>query len=314
LSLALVVAFLFAESIVKPLLFLVSAAQKISKGDFGVRTVPTTRDEVATLTNAFNEMAAGLGERERLKEVFGKFHSKAVFAKLVKEDRLHLGGEKLAVTVFFSDIRSFTSTAEKMAPEAVVEMLNEYMSEMVAIIEKYDGVVDKYVGDAIMAVWGMPEPSPGLDAEKALRACLEMREKLRELNQRRHERGHPPIEIGMGLNSGEVIAGNIGSPSRMEYTVIGDTVNTASRMESLTKEFNTDLLINETTLQLLPKPQDFLITEAREASAKGKSGKILIYGCAGLSPIIDEAQSVSVLDAETPAADPSGDSAPGDAA
>jgi adenylate cyclase len=168
-----------------------------------------------------------------------------------------------------------------MQPEQVVEMLNEYMTEMVTVIEKYEGVVDKYVGDAIMAVWGMEHAGhPDQDAERAVKACLEMREKLAELNERRAKRGDFPLKIGMGLNSGEVIVGNIGSQSRMEYTVIGDTVNTASRMESLTKEFETDFLVNESTKNLLDK-ETFSFTEPMFASAKGKAEKIQIFGCKG---------------------------------
>jgi adenylate cyclase len=278
LSLALVVAVFFADSLVQPVLKLVDSANAIRRGDFEVRTRVRTRDELETLAKAFNEMAAGLAEREKLKSVFSKFHSKAVVDKLMGEDKLRLGGEKLPVTVFFSDIRSFTSSSETMAPEEVVEMLNEYMTEMVAVIERFGGVVDKYVGDAIMAVWGMPQPDPSVDATNALLACLEMRVKLDELNVRRAARGQPPLKIGMGLNSGEVIAGNIGSQSRMEYTVIGDTVNTASRMESLTKEFHTDLLVNESTQSLVDASQ-FRFEGPWEATAKGKADKVLVYGC-----------------------------------
>ncbi len=281
LSLALVFGTLFSDSIVKPLIGLLEGTLRISKGDFSFRLKAQSQDEVSRLTNAFNSMAEGLAERERIKEVFGKFHSKAVFQKLLKEDRIRLGGERLPVTVFFSDIRSFTSKSEAMTPEQVVEMLNEYMSEMVSVIEKYGGVVDKYVGDAIMAIWGMPEPNPAVDAENALRACLEMREKLAELNEKRKSRGQDLIEIGMGLNSGEVIAGNIGSPSRMEYTVIGDTVNTASRMESLTKEFKTDLLVSETTQNLIIDKNQFAFEGPFEAHAKGKAEKVQIFGCSG---------------------------------
>lgn len=284
LSIAIVIAVLFADSIVKPVLRLVGAAQKIASGDFSVRTIPTSRDEIATLTQAFNDMAAGLSERERLKEVFGKFHSKAVFAKLLAEEKIRLGGERLSVTVFFSDIRSFTSVSEKMSPEDVVDMLNEYMSEMVTVIEANGGVVDKYVGDAIMAIWGMPQPDEAADAERAVRACLAMRESLVALNRKRRERGQAPIEIGMGLNSGEVIAGNIGSQSRMEYTVIGDTVNTASRVESLTKEFKTDFLISEATLRLLP--EGLVDVEGPfVAAAKGKADGIRIYAVRGFASL-----------------------------
>jgi adenylate cyclase len=249
LSLAIVFVVFFADSLARPIQHLVHATKLISSGDFKARAKPSTRDELRSLGEAFNEMASGLAERERIKDIFGKFHSKAVFSKLLQEDRLRLGGEKIPVTVFFSDIRSFTSKSEKMLPEKVVEMLNEYMTEMVSVIERHDGIVDKYVGDAIMAVWGMPQGNPALDARKAVLACLEMREQLKKLNERRKARGEPPLEIGMGLNSGEVIAGNIGSASRMEYTVIGDTVNTASRMESLTKDFRTDFLIHESTVE-----------------------------------------------------------------
>jgi class 3 adenylate cyclase len=280
LSFAFVI--LFSDSLVKPVKILVEATKRIATGDFAVRSVVKTRDEIYQLSKSFNEMASGLQERERIKDIFGKFHSKAVVEKLFKEDKVRLGGERLPVTVFFSDIRGFTSSSEVLSPEAVVEMLNEYLTEMVAIIELHDGVVDKYVGDAIMAVWGMPEPDPSKDAFTAVTACLRMREKLVELNERRALRGQPPLKIGMGLNSGDVIAGNIGSQSRMEYTVIGDTVNTASRMESATKDFSTDFLLNESTVKLLP-PGAFELDGPYEASAKGKSDKIHVYKVIGFA-------------------------------
>jgi adenylate cyclase len=280
LGVALACAILFSESLVSPIRKLADAAQKIADGDFQAKVYPETKDEIATLGSAFNQMASGLAEREKLKDVFTKFHSKHVVDKLMSEDRIKLGGERVPTTVFFSDIRSFTSSSEKMTPEDVVRMLNEYMTKMVSEIEEYGGVVDKYVGDAIMAVWGLTERNPPKDAEMALRACLSMRERLVQLNEFKKARGQDPIAIGMGLNSGEVISGNIGSPSRMEFTVIGDTVNTASRMESLTKEFKTDLLINESTVKLLP-PGVFDLTGPFEAHAKGKAEAILVYGCKG---------------------------------
>jgi adenylate cyclase len=285
LCLSLAIGVVFSDSVVKPLLNLVEVSRMISEGSFNIQLKPQGRDEIATLTNAFNQMALGLAERERIKEVFGKFHSKAVFQKLLQEEKLRLGGERIPVTVFFSDIRSFTSSSEAMSPEEVVEFLNEYMSEMVAVIEQYGGVVDKYVGDAIMAIWGMPEPNPEKDAEFALLACLEMRQKLNDLNERRKSRGQSPIQIGMGLNSGVVVAGNIGSPSRMEYTVIGDTVNTASRMESLTKDFQTDLLLNESTVGLISNIERFQLVGPYETKVKGKQDKALVYGCQGFSKV-----------------------------
>jgi adenylate cyclase len=278
LCLALLFAVFFSDTLVRPVLDLVDASKRIADGDFSARIQPRTRDELNLLGQTFNEMAAGLEERERLKNVFGKFHSKAVFEKMLSEEKLRLGGEKVPVTVFFSDIRSFTNRAERMEPERVVEMLNEYMTEMVSVIEAHGGVVDKYVGDAIMAVWGLPTGDPHRSAEAALSACLEMRVRLKQLNLRRKQRGEPPIEIGMGLTSGPVIAGNIGSASRMEYTVIGDTVNTASRVESLTKDFRTDLLVHESTVKLLTQAK-FDVIGPMEARVKGKQGSIQVYGC-----------------------------------
>jgi adenylate cyclase len=278
LCLALLLAVFFSDTIVRPVLELVEASRKVAGGDYSARINPSTRDELQLLGESFNEMAAGLEERERLKNVFGKFHSKAVFEKMLGEEKLRLGGDKVPVTVFFSDIRSFTNRAERMEPEKVVEMLNEYMTEMVSVIENHGGVVDKYVGDAIMAVWGLPTGDPSKSAESAVSACLDMRIRLKQLNLRRKQRGEPPLEMGMGLTSGPVIAGNIGSASRMEYTVIGDTVNTASRVESLTKDFRTDLLVHESTVKLLT-PGRFDLIGPMEARVKGKQGSIQVYGC-----------------------------------
>ena len=281
LGIALLVSMLFSNSLIKPISALVSATRNIASGDFTTRMKIRTNDELSLLGNSFNNMAEGLEERQKLKDLFGKFHSEAVVKKLMADDKIRLGGERLPVTVFFSDIRSFTSTSEKLTPEEVVEMLNEYMTEMVGVIEEEGGVVDKYVGDAIMAVWGLAKEAPEASALHATRACLKMRDRLASLNQRRTGRGQNEIKIGMGLTSGEVIAGNIGSQSRMEYTVIGDTVNTASRMESLTKDNETDFLIHSSTAEFV---QDHVHLEGPIAVyAKGKADEIQVYKVTALA-------------------------------
>lgn len=282
LCLALLATVLFADSLTQPVLRLVEVTKRIANGDFSVRSLSAKHDEIGVLSRSFDQMAEGLSEREKLKTLFGKFHSKAVAEKLMKDKEAGLGGERIPVTVFFSDIRSFTSRSENMSAEEVVAMLNEYMTAMVAVIEEHHGVVDKYVGDAIMAIWGIGSNDAKQDALLAMKACLSMRERLKELNEIRISRGDDEIKIGMGLNSGEAVAGNIGSPSRMEYTIIGDAVNTASRVESLTKEFETDLLVSSSTVELLAD-HEFAFSEAFKAAAKGKAGGIMVHKCGELS-------------------------------
>jgi adenylate cyclase len=180
-------------------------------------------------------------------------------------------------TIFFADIRSFTAISEKLSPEAVVEFLNDYMTRMVDCIDATGGVVDKFIGDAIMGVWGAPVSagSPGDDALAALRAMIMMRYALVDFNKGRGGEERPLIHNGCGLNTGPCIAGQIGSMQRMEYTVIGDAVNLASRIEALNKPFGTDVLISEYTYELV---KDEIIAEAMPAiKVKGKAEPLTIY-------------------------------------
>ena len=194
-----------------------------------------------------------------------------------------LGGESKTATIFFSDIRSFTSMSENLEPFEVVEFLNEYMTRMVDCVNKTNGVVDKFIGDAVMAVWGAPV-SAGSAAEDALncvRASLMMRTSLLEFNKGRGGDKKPVIRIGCGINTGPVIAGQIGSHERMEYTVIGDTVNLASRAEGLNKPFATDILITEQTWLLI---KDRVVTEKMPpVSVKGKDKPVQLYAVLGLA-------------------------------
>ncbi|MGZ3708584.1 MAG: adenylate/guanylate cyclase domain-containing protein, partial [Bdellovibrionota bacterium] len=217
LCLSFLIGYLYSGTITWPIKQLMEAARRISQGDFKVALKPKGRDEVAELSHTVNEMAKGLEERDKVKETFNKFHNKEIAEKLLSGE-VKLGGERKEATIFFSDVRGFTSMSESMEPEQVVEMLNEYMTRMVSIIRAHGGIVDKYVGDAIMALWGIPL-SHGDDTYQAVRACLAMRQDLAELNELRKSRGQPVLRIGMGLNCGPVIAGNIGSNEKMEYTV-----------------------------------------------------------------------------------------------
>ncbi len=273
LFLAFLGGYLFSGTIISPILELVRAVFQVSKGDFSVKLKPRGRDEIAYLSYAFSKMAVGLQERDRVKDLFGKFHNKEIADKLLSGD-VKLGGERREATILFMDIRGFTTMAETLQPEELVVMLNEYMTRMVTIITSHGGVIDKYVGDAIMGVWGVPIPK-GEDTANAVKACLAMRKELAELNKLRISRSQPALYIGMGLNHGHVTAGNIGSNERMEYTVIGDAVNLAARIESTTKELGTDLLVTKAVHDAVG--DQFVMERCNSVVVKGKSQQIEIF-------------------------------------
>jgi adenylate cyclase len=279
LFLALCLGFVFSQSITGPVQALAAAASRVAQGDFKVRLKVKKGggDEIQAFSATFNDMVFGLEERDRVKATFAKFHSKEMVEKVLS-GQLKLGGERKFAAVFFSDVRGFTAMSEGMDPEALVKVLNRYMTRMVRVILDHGGIVDKYVGDAIMAVWGVPFSKPD-DCERAVRACLGMRVALAELNAELLAEKLPLLKIGMGLNYGPLIAGNIGSEERMEYTVIGDTVNTASRIESITKEFGTDCLISKEVLEFVMGR--FVVEKAHEAKVKGKTEPLTVYKVLG---------------------------------
>lgn len=282
LSGAVFFVFLFSISLTSPIERLVEVTKEVAAGNFNVESGVRTSDEVGDLASSFDNMLGGLRERDKMKNVLNKFHGSTVTEDLMKGD-LQLGGVNKNVVVFFSDIRDFTKFSEGHTPEEVVTMLNEYFEIMVAIVTQHHGIVDKFVGDAMMAVWGAPN-STGNDEFWAVKACLEMRVALEKLNELRLSRGQTEIKMGMGLSSGPAISGTIGSSERMEYTVIGDTVNTASRVESSTKAFGTDLLISGPVLE---KIEGKYVTEfAGAAEVKGKAEPLKMYKVRG---IFDEA-------------------------
>ena len=197
-----------------------------------------------------------------------RYMAKEVVDRLLEQKSLRLGGESVNATVLFSDIRRFTSLAEGMSAKNVVELLNEYFTDMVEVIFKRGGVLDKYIGDAIMAVFGAPIKS-GRHADDAALTAVEMQRSLLTLNRRRVDRNQEPIEIGVGLATGEMLAGSVGSEKRLEYTVIGDSVNLASRLEGANKHYGTTILLADSTAGLLQdkhltRPIDFIRVKGRQ--------------------------------------------------
>jgi adenylate cyclase len=188
------------------------------------------------------------------------------------EGMVQLGGTKRSVVVFFSDIRGFTPMSEKMSPDDIASLLTEYFTEMVGIVFEHGGTLDKFIGDEIMALWGAPV-SKDDDADRAMRAAIDMMAVLKELNEKWSEEGRPPVEIGIGINVGEVFAGNIGAEQRMEYTVIGDAVNVASRLCS--NAGRGQVIVSEPFYNALENPPEVEALEPIEL--KGKSETVPVY-------------------------------------
>jgi adenylate cyclase len=214
-------------------------------------------------------------ERKKVRGAFQYYLNASVVEQMLKDpEKLKLGGEKKDLTVLFSDIRGFTSISEHMTPERLVKFLNEYLTKMTDIVFKYDGLLDKYMGDAIMAIWGAP-----LDqSDHPLRACytaLEMVEELRLLQQKWATEGMPRMNIGIGINAGPMVVGNMGSERRFDYTVMGDSVNLGSRLEGLNKLYGTNIIISEMTYERVR--EEILGRELALVRVKGKDQPVKIY-------------------------------------
>jgi len=278
LFLSILFIWFFSKSISSALKILANAAEKIEGGVFELDLVPKSRDEIGYLTASFQRMSHALG-------IFGRFTNRMIAVKAMLGE-IKPGGLPKHGTIFFSDIRGFTEKSENFtkefgrdASDRIVFWLNNYLTQMVECVEKTNGAVDKFIGDAVMAHWGTvySAGSPAKDAFNCVKAALMMRKALVIMNKDRSadDPGNPPISIGCGINTGIVTAGQIGSDLRMEYTVIGDPVNLASRIESLNKPLGTDILISEDTWKLV---KYFFITEEMPpVTVKGKEKPVRIF-------------------------------------
>ncbi|MDI1249096.1 MAG: adenylate/guanylate cyclase domain-containing protein [Lacunisphaera sp.] len=275
LAAATLAALWIAHGISQPLQQLAAHTESVAAGDYTRRIDLPREDELGQLATAFNHMTAGLAERDRVRDLLGKVVSPEIATQLLQSD-LQLGGEEREVTILFCDLRDFTGMSEKMNPTDVLALLNRYLDRMSTIIERHGGVIDKYIGDAIMALWGAPITDPG-SAGKAIAAAREMAQALQEFNRELAAEGRPALVFGIGINTARVVAGNMGSKTRLNYTVIGDGVNLASRLESLTKDpaYDTPIIISEATLRALPNPPP--ARELGEVRVKGKAGAVKIY-------------------------------------
>ncbi|MFZ5950551.1 MAG: adenylate/guanylate cyclase domain-containing protein [Candidatus Rifleibacteriota bacterium] len=267
---------LLYKSVQEPIDFLVEKMQKLADGDFNVQTSVLFDDEIGRLKLNFNMMVGQLKERDEIKDTFGKYVSIEIARHLIENRKVALGGENIVATILFSDIRNFTSMSEKMSPEEVVSMLNVYFSYITEPIMQNRGVINKFIGDAVMAIF-TPHLGSENHVEDAINAALGMRQRLAELNS--SDQLKFPVKFGVGLNTGALVAGNIGTEKRFEYTVIGDTVNVASRMESLSKEVGNDIILSEATMSAVPESlkQILKIEKSEPVQIKGKSQPASVY-------------------------------------
>jgi len=223
-----------ARRIAQPLTDLSAAMGRVREGDFEITAAPSTRtnDEIGDLARSFDEMTLGLKERERLRGTLGRYVSGDVAERILSEtDDLSLRGEVRHVAVLFLDVRGFTTISEKLTPTEVVALLNEYFDVVVDRVAAHGGTVNKFIGDAAMCIWGAPKHA--VQGERSAVLCaLEIQARAKKLSAERTKRGLTTVGFGIGINAGEAVAGNLGAAKRLEYTVIGDAVNLAQRLES----------------------------------------------------------------------------------
>ena len=257
-AISLELTILLSKSILRPIADLQRATDAVRKGRYDVTVPVTTGDELGELAVSFNQMVEGLRERERIRDAFGTYLDKEV-AEYILSEEFPEEGVELEVSVLVCDVQDFTRFAARADAKEVVSRLNELFELVVPIISRRGGHVDKFVGDGLLAAFGAPEPYPD-HAERAVRAAVEMVRAANESNR-------DPLRIGVGVNTGRVVAGSIGGGGRLDFSVIGDPVNVAARVESATRETDADVLITEATARQLG--EDFELTDCGPTELKG---------------------------------------------
>jgi adenylate cyclase len=265
----------------KPIALLARATQEVAAGRYDkvVLAVETDqKDEVGVLSRSFQNMVEGLKEREKIRGVLNKVVSKDI-ADEILQGNIHLGGEERISTVLFVDIRGFTKMTEHLAPHEVIALLNEFMTKMSLFIDKEGGVIDKYIGDAIMALYGAPIQQED-SAWRAIKTAIGMTQSMQEWNVERAKLGLQPIASGVGIHTGPVVAGNMGAESRLNYTVVGANVNLAARLCDMAKPMQ--ILTTDATLDANAIRSKVNFQEEPFVEVKGFSEKIRTYAILGL--------------------------------
>ena len=284
IAVSLIAVVLLARSVTRPILDLALRVRRIEAGDYGQAVQVSGEDEIGQLAGSVNNMAKGLAEKEKVRDLLGKVVSHEIAEELLSKT-IALGGEERIVTVLFSDIKGFTSLCENMAPEAVLTLLNRYLSEITEVIEANRGVVDKYTGDSVMALFGAPLNRPN-DAQNAIATVLSIQSTIATLNATNRATGMLEIGAGIGVHTGLVVAGNLGSQNRLNYTVIGDSVNLSARLEGLTRKYHVPNIVSDATRADAP---GFVYRELDLVRVAGKKEPVRIFEVVGREGEVDAA-------------------------
>ena len=282
--LLLAVSLAIARSIAKPLRRMAAASASVASGDLNVDLSEIrSRDEVGQLAKAFTDMTEGLKQRDFIRDTFGRYLTREVVTRLLEgKDGLRLGGESREISIIMSDIRGFTALTANMQPEQVITFLNRYLGKMVEILLDYRGIIDEIIGDGILAFFGAPEPLEDHPA-RAVACALKMQTAMDEINALNEADGLPRIEMGVAVNTGHVVVGNIGSEKRTKYGAVGSQVNFTGRVESFT--VGGQVLISSSTYERLSQILD--IRNVLRVEMKGMSGEVALYDVRGIGGSYD---------------------------
>ncbi|MGA7179867.1 MAG: adenylate/guanylate cyclase domain-containing protein [Thiobacillaceae bacterium] len=290
-TLGILFASLITRNVIRPVRALLKGARSVERGDLSIAIHVKSADEIEQLAQTFNYMVGGLREKENIKETFGKYIDPRIVKDLLDEHAFSEVGNKRIATVFFSDIEGFTSICEQLSADAAVKLLNSYFTHMSQPIRARNGIIDKYIGDAIMAFWAPPFTGEREHALLACQAALDQRARLVDFRASLPDviglrKGLPAFNIRIGLATGEVTAGSVGSEAAKSYTVIGDTVNLASRLESANKTFGTYLLISDTTRDLAGDAIE--VRDLDRIRVAGKNESVQVFELLGMVGEVDD--------------------------
>ncbi len=273
-------------------LYFVDSQLVFPKGVWMLNVLPTLQALVTFTGISLHGYLTEGKEKRQIRKAFQFYLTKSVVDQVLADpSKLKLGGVKKNCTILFSDVRGFTTISERLSPEGLVSLLNQYLTPMTDIVYKYEGTLDKYIGDAIMAIFGAPVDMDD-HATRACHVCLEMMDSLKILQAGWKAQNLPDIDIGIGLNSGWVSAGNMGSSQRFDYTVMGDNVNLASRLESINKQYGTNIIISQSTYEAAKK--DIHVREVDMVRVKGKREPVKIYELLGKGEPVGQAKDLIV--------------------